>query len=477
MSSQQQQQQQQQQQRSAFEQQLASSLQAAFFASNRNWVNRQLETKHEFQISSTAKSNAALCGVARLRENLTGQMLYSIVGMDDPNSAAAGCQIMGCGDDQFYALGLPPRLRVSPASAQPDDDDESSIHDTMLPVLNTYASVQSIRAIAAGGMHSVALTTNGVPYTWGNPDDQALGRSLLGRDPNDPTTTVNTNTKPCPVVGFVSPDGHNDDGQIYQVAAGEAHTHFVALGSGQVYSAGTFRDVDANTIRIVPSELIADGRYVVPISMPGPVFSVHSNNNISAAILKDGTLVTWGKCDCMHALVFASWIACKWFVSTAACFALHCHETGFGNNGELARSAGMTDPDENGNFDVSAALYKDATTGEIDHAKVLELFLKPKHVEWNVRCQPKLPRRVIAVGLGHYHILVAARDGGSLESQVYASGLNGDGQLGLGDDVTCHALTHVSMRSVFGRQSTIHHEHFSHFVSFWSRSRRSTERI
>jgi hypothetical protein len=112
----------------------------------------------------------------------------------------------------------------------------------------------------------------------------------------------------------------------------------------------------------------------------------------------------------------------------------------------------MTDPDENGDFDVSAALYKDATTGEIDHAKVQELFLTPKHVEWNVRCQPKLPRRGIAVGLGHYHILVAARDGSSLESQVYASGLNGDGQLGLGDDVTCHALTHVSMRSVFGMQ-------------------------
>jgi alpha-tubulin suppressor-like RCC1 family protein len=106
----------------------------------------------------------------------------------------------------------------------------------------------------------------------------------------------------------------------------------------------------------------------------------------------------------------------------------------------------MTDPDENGNFDISAAaLYINPKTGKIDHDKVQRLFLTPQFVQWNAQCQPTLPRRAIAVGLGHYHILVAARDGGALESQVYASGLNNDGQLGLGHKNTCHALTHVSV--------------------------------
>jgi alpha-tubulin suppressor-like RCC1 family protein len=116
----------------------------------------------------------------------------------------------------------------------------------------------------------------------------------------------------------------------------------------------------------------------------------------------------------------------------------------------------MTDPDEDGNYDVSSALYMDPKTRKIDHDKVQRLFLTPQFVHWDVLCQPTLPRRVIAVGLGHYHILVAARDGGALESQVYASGLNNDGQLGLGHKKTCHALTHVCtfQPSVF--QSTIH---------------------
>jgi hypothetical protein len=128
---------------------------------------------------------------------------------------------------------------------------------------------------------------------------------------------------------------------------------------------------------------------------------------------------------------------------------LHRNWTGFGNNGELARSEGMTHHrDENGNFDVSDALYTYVGMDDekiIDYDEVQRLFLTPQFVQWDVLCQPTLPRCVIAVGLGHYHMLVAARDGRSPESQVYASGLNRDGQLGLGHYNPCHALTHVRM--------------------------------
>jgi hypothetical protein len=303
-----------------FAQQLASRLKEALWAASQNMVQmvRLIDpTRDEERFNPNAPAwprsavDLKFCVGEHLRSVRTAQKLYGILGMNNFSySKTSGCQIMGCGDDQFFALGLPSHMRQAPASAQPDDDDEASIHETMLPTLNTYGSVQSIRAIAAGGMHSVALTTNGVPYTWGAPDEQALGRSLLEPDPNDPTTQVNTDTKPRPVVGFVSLDGQNDDGQIHQVAAGEAHTHFVALSSGQVYSAGTFRDMVANTVRIVPSDRISAGQHVVPIPMPGPVFSVHSKNNISAAILKDGRVVTWGKSE--HACVGFSFF---WIVS------------------------------------------------------------------------------------------------------------------------------------------------------------------
>jgi hypothetical protein len=116
-----------------------------------------------------------------------------------------------------------------------------------------------------------------------------------------------------------------------------------------------------------------------------------------------------------------------------------------GSSGELARSASITDPDENGKFNFSSSIYKDPETAKIDRDTVQRLFFTPQFVQWHVQCQPTLPRRAIAVGLGHYHILVAARDGGALESKVYASGMNNDGQLGLGHRDACHALTHVSV--------------------------------
>jgi hypothetical protein len=299
-----------------FAQQLASNLKAVHWAASQTMVQmvRLIDPnidEHFNSPNAPAWPRPAMelkfCVDEHLRCVHTAQKLYGILGMNEFGySKTSGCQIMACGDDQFFALGLPPHLRVSTATANDGDDD--SIHEFMLPVLNTYGSVQSIRAIAAGGMHSVALTTNGVPYTWGAPDEQQLGRSVFEPDPSNPMSLVTTIDKPRPVVGFVSLDGHDDNGQIHQVAAGEAHTHFVALASGQVYSAGMFRDMATNTFPLVPSDLIEAKQHVVPIAMPGnvPVFSVHSNNNFSAAILKDGTVVTWG--TCVHARVGFSFL-------------------------------------------------------------------------------------------------------------------------------------------------------------------------
>jgi len=43
--------------------------------------------------------------------------------------------------------------------------------------LGNAIPARQIRKVVCGGMHSVALATNGTVWTWGNNDDGALGRS------------------------------------------------------------------------------------------------------------------------------------------------------------------------------------------------------------------------------------------------------------------------------------------------------------
>jgi alpha-tubulin suppressor-like RCC1 family protein len=73
-------------------------------------------------------------------------------------------------------------------------------------------------------------------------------------------------------------------------------------------------------------------------------------------------------------------------------------------------------------------------------------FLTPKRIEWPAHL-PNVKRQVIAVGMGEVHLLVAVREGGSLETKVYACGHNEHGQLGLGHRDSCSELTHVRKKS------------------------------
>jgi regulator of chromosome condensation len=45
-----------------------------------------------------------------------------------------------------------------------------------IPIFDTGIPGRKICKIVCGGMHTVALSTMGKVYTWGNNDDGALGR-------------------------------------------------------------------------------------------------------------------------------------------------------------------------------------------------------------------------------------------------------------------------------------------------------------
>jgi hypothetical protein len=100
------------------------------------------------------------------------------------------------------------------------------------PTLNTDL-LQSFIQVAAGGMHSVALTQDGKPFSFGCPDDGQIGRLLTGAD-NDKERSSFT---PTEVTGFYSANGENEDGTIIQVAAGDANTLFLTI-SGNIYETG-----------------------------------------------------------------------------------------------------------------------------------------------------------------------------------------------------------------------------------------------
>ena len=98
----------------------------------------------------------------------------------------------------------------------------------------------------------------------------------------------------------------------------------------------------------------------------------------------------------------------------------------------------MTNPNSKGEYDLGPNFY--AKIG-IDDAIIREKFMTPQPPRFNWG-SPK--KTVLTIGCGLYHMLVVAREPGVAETNVYATGNNGFGQLGLGDVKTRHELTLVS---------------------------------
>jgi alpha-tubulin suppressor-like RCC1 family protein len=167
-------------------------------------------------------------------------------------------------------------------------------------------------------MYSVALNSAGVPFSWGSGDGGALARSFTVRkiidcdsnNNNDSSNIVDiefgpagTNESPHPITGFRSKLEVNEDGQIFQAAAGATNCHYQSL-NGQVYMSGTFHNADNVPI---PNALVEGHEArLVAISLPSRVVSIHSGPNFAAAIAEDGTLFTWGESDPYLYLWFTS---------------------------------------------------------------------------------------------------------------------------------------------------------------------------
>ena len=253
----------------------------------------------------------------------------------------------------------------------------------------------NIVAISCGSTYTVMLTQDGCVLTFGSQDEGGMGRMGEASEGD------------MQVRGFI-PSKHaswttpveNEDNCMIKVAGGHAKTLFLSL-HGNLYSSGCMRDYEDSKIREKPEDIeepdengksFPHGVNFTPVhlyEMPGKVKGMASGAFMSAAILVNGEVVTWG----------------------------------IGTMGELGRPV----PGE----------FRNKSTGEYYNDLLEKVFLKPQ-------VPPKMKGKVaISIACGQGHLVVVARDSGCLESTVWASGLNKNGQLGLGDVEDRKELTPV----------------------------------
>lgn len=172
-------------------------------------------------------------------------------------------RVLAMGNDDCNALGI----------AESDDDDKLVEY----PPTFTRNIPSKITHVAAGGTHSAALSEEGIVYTFGNNDDFALGRDVAPSE--------------------LHLAGPVDLPEVMAIGAGDNHTLYLTV-DGTVYMSGMYKDMDSGKFaNVKPGEKLKKDlaqKDPVPIPFPQPVYKIAAGHSANAAILRDGSLYTWG---------------------------------------------------------------------------------------------------------------------------------------------------------------------------------------
>jgi len=221
----------------------------------------------------TLKSRAFRAGNT---DSTVKSALFSIASSTSNNVVATGSShtlivkadgtLWAFGDDVYNQLGVPSVGASSPIAVQ--------VRDTL-----GTGYLTSVRAVAAGAQHSVALLADGSVYAWGY---NAKGQ--LGDNTNTPRGT------PTRVVG---PGGTGYLTDIVAVAAGFEHT-LAVKSDGTVWTwgfNGNGRLGDGTTTdRWAPVQVLGVGG----TGTLSGVAAVAGGDNHTLAVRADGTVVAWG---------------------------------------------------------------------------------------------------------------------------------------------------------------------------------------
>jgi alpha-tubulin suppressor-like RCC1 family protein len=179
--------------------------------------------------------------------------------------------VVAMGMDDGFQLGI---------QSSADDDKATEYTPTLVRNLPTEGVVQ----VAAGGLHSAAVSDDGEVYTWGVNDDGALGRDMT----EDEMHNVKRITE-----GFAP----EDKGTMVGVSCGDSHSLFLTL-RGKVYTTGMYKDTDSGMFKQVPSDATkckGFNKFPVPVVLPKKARAIAAGFSINVAILEDDSLVSWGK--------------------------------------------------------------------------------------------------------------------------------------------------------------------------------------
>ncbi|MFZ5948284.1 MAG: T9SS type A sorting domain-containing protein [Stygiobacter sp.] len=158
------------------------------------------------------------------------------------------------------------------------DGNKTTIKNLPIEVNQTGSlSGKTVIQVAAGSNHTLALTSDGLVYAWGNNDSGQLG---------DGTNTLSTNAVPVSTLGVLK------DKKIIKIAAGSKHS--IALASdGTVYTWGD------NWRGALGTGNYFNSKVPVAVSTTGAlngkkIIQISAGSGHSIALASDGKIYTWG---------------------------------------------------------------------------------------------------------------------------------------------------------------------------------------
>jgi alpha-tubulin suppressor-like RCC1 family protein len=365
-------------------------------------------------------------GIFALAPSLEGVTIKTIApGHDHALALDSDGKLYATGDNYFGQLGF--------------GDKKNRYVFTPLEIKGTDAKIPCIRTISAGGYHSVALSDNGKVYVTGWNKYGQLG---LGDKTNRNTFKPVTSLKDKNITAVATGEYHSfaltNDGKVY-AAGGNSNGQ---LGLGDTTDRGVFELVtaleDKNVVAIVTGyfhsfALTDDGKvyaagdnqygrlglgdtdwrlgFTLVTSLEGKNIKALSADGFhSFAIDSDGKVYAAGN-NSFGQLGLGNWTETHVFKpvtslegkNIVAIEAGYWHSIALDSEGKVYTTGNK----ENGRLGVGDVFF---------HLKVFTPVTSLND------------KNIVAIS-GHYHSLALSDDG-----KVYATGDNGFGQLGLGDD-------------------------------------------
>ncbi len=202
-------------------------------------------------------------------------VLLALAGASSPAAAAPGApgQIFAFGDNDYGQLGSPLY-------------DESPVGNPTPALVALPAASGQVTQVAAGSEFSLALTSTGQLYAFGNNEFGQLGSAANAGSPEQESN---------PVPALVALPGAS--GPVTQIAAGELHS-LALTSTGQLYAFGSNEygqlGTEVNSGTITPNPVPA---LVALPAASGPVVQIAAGGAHSLALTSTGQLYAFGEND------------------------------------------------------------------------------------------------------------------------------------------------------------------------------------